>query len=292
MLEMLITFGVCAWGVYKILREQKRPVMRQIHSHIEVVEHDRYVELLVENGYGVDITASFEWLVVENLRPEQGLVPGAVIPGFQTVSVCRLWKTGRPHRISVDWSWVWGSAVARHDPRAVYLLPYPSGQVFRVSQGPGGKFSHQGDSFHAVDFDMPKGTPITAARSGVVVDLESAFRSVGVNREAGGNYVLVQHDDETVAEYFHLKTDGVRVEMGQEVAAGDLLGYSGNTGCSSGPHLHFMVFKAKDGHNRESLPVKFLVDGSASPISLEEGRSYRAVEPEVLFNEPSSTRSR
>ena len=100
--------------------------------------------------------------------------------------------------------------------------------------------------------------------------------------EAGGNYVLVQHEDETVAEYFHLKTDGVKVEMGQRVEAGDLLGYSGNTGCSSGPHLHFMVFKARDGHHRESLPVRFLVAGSDQPIILQEGKSYRAVWPDVV----------
>lgn len=282
MLEFLISLGVCAWGIYLIFRENKRPVMRQIFCRIEVIEHAQYVELVVENGYGVDITASFDWKVVQHLKPENGLLPGAVIPGHQTVSVCKLWKTGPPHKISVDWSWVWGSAVAEHDPEAVYLLPYPETKSYTVSQGPGGKFSHQGDSYHAIDFDMPKGCAVTAARAGIVVDLESAFRSVGVNVEAGGNYVLVQHEDETVAEYFHLKTDGVKVEMGQRVEAGDLLGYSGNTGCSSGPHLHFMVFKARDGHHRESLPVRFLVADSDQPITLQEGKSYRAVWPDVV----------
>ena len=267
---------VFAWLIRATLKEHKRPVRRQIHCRIEVVEHEQFVELMVENGYGVEITASFEWLVVENLRLEDELTQTAVIPGEALVSVCRLWKTGRAHRVSVDWTWVWGSVLARHDPQAIYLLPYEMGRVFRVSQGPGGAFSHTGDSVHAVDFDMPVGTPVLAARAGLVVDVESDFRNAGVHREAGGNYVLIQHDDDTVAEYFHLKTDGVKVKPGTEVEAGDILALSGNTGCSSGPHLHFMVFRAVDGQRRESCPLKFQVAGYEMPIALETGKSYRA----------------
>lgn len=276
MLEGLLTALVFGWIIYATLREHKRPVRRQIHCQIEVVEHEHFVELMVENGYGVDITASFDWLLVENLEPEVELTQTAVIAGEETVSVCKLWKTGGTHRVSVDWTWVWGSALARHDPQVVYLLPYEPGRVFGVSQGPGGSFSHTGDSDHAVDFDMPVGTRVLAARAGLVVDVESDFRSAGVHREAGGNYVLIQHDDDTVGEYFHLKTDGVKVRPGTEVQAGDFLALSGNTGCSSGPHLHFMVFRALDGHKRESCPLKFWVEGGDSPISLETGKSYRA----------------
>ena len=276
-MEWVLTVGICGWLVFAIFRERKRPQRRQIHCRIEVIEHDSFVELVVENGYGVDITASFDWLIVQHLKPEGGaLLPGAVIEGFQTVSVCKLWKTGPPHKISVDWSWVWGSALAVHDPQAVYLLPYPAGESYPVSQGPGGKFSHQGDSLHAVDFDMPIGALVTAARSGVVVDLESSFRAVGINKEAGGNYVLIRHEDDTVAEYFHLKTDSIRVKMGEEVDAGQIIARSGNTGCSSGPHLHFMVFRAQDGYHRESLPVRFLISGSEQPLVLKANQSYRA----------------
>lgn len=55
------------------------------------------------------------------------------------------------------------------------------------------------------------------------------------------NFVCVQHSDGTYARYFHLSRNGVRVKKGDRVAAGDILGLSGNTGFSSAPHLHFDV---------------------------------------------------
>ena len=178
-----------------------------------------------------------------------------------------------------DWQWVWGSSEAQHAPGTVYYLPYEAGLSFPVSQGPGGTFTHKGESYHAVDFDMPIGTPVLAARAGEVVDVEKDFRTKVLNREAGGNYVLVQHEDGTVAEYFHLKMDGVAVEPGTAVEVGDLLGYSGNTGCSAGPHLHLMVFRAVNGKRRESLPMRFRVKGSRLAAPLETGKSYTACLP-------------
>lgn len=276
MLEWIVGLAAVAWAYHLTQREKSRPRRRQIHCDIDIVYHDRYVELMVDNAYGVEITASFDWLKVQGLRAEGELPQTVVIPGDQLVSVARLNKVVPNPIISVDWVWVWGSALAQHSPQAVYRLPYKSGKTYRVSQGPGGAFSHTGDSYHAVDFDLPVGTPILAARAGLVVDVEGNFRNSGLNREIGGNYVLIQHDDATVAEYFHLKTDGIRVVMGQEVEAGELLGYSGDTGYSNGPHLHFMVFRAVDGRRRESLPCRFVVEGSRAPISLQTDGTYCA----------------
>jgi murein DD-endopeptidase MepM/ murein hydrolase activator NlpD len=91
------------------------------------------------------------------------------------------------------------------------------------------------------------------------------------------NYVLIRHDDGTLGHYCHLKKDGVKVHPGQVVKTGDVIALSGNTGFSSGAHLHFCVFMTKDGRQRESIPVKFRNEYGES-VTLVEGGKYRAPE--------------
>ena len=67
----------------------------------------------------------------------------------------------------------------------------------------------------------------------------------------------------------------VLFEEGQQVKAGDLLGLSGNTGHSTGPHLHFAVFKAQNGKQRETVPIKYRTKPLLAEV-LSEGRSYTA----------------
>ena len=83
---------------------------------------------------------------------------------------------------------------------------------------------------------MPVGTPVHAAREGVVALAEDSH-DVGCAREECGqlaNFVVVLHSDGTTGEYFHLQHGSEQVRIGERVARGELLAFSGNTGYTHG----------------------------------------------------------
>ncbi|WP_426203346.1 peptidoglycan DD-metalloendopeptidase family protein [Pseudomonas sp. TWP3-1] len=135
-----------------------------------------------------------------------------------------------------------------------YPLPWRGGP-FRLSQGAEGQYSHFGPkNRYAMDIAMPVGTPIIAARAGVVVKTENS--QSGRGSDPSGNFVRVLHDDGTMGVYLHLKQGSVSVREGQRVTVGSALALSGNTGNSSGPHLHFVV-QRNTGLGLVSIPYQF-----------------------------------
>jgi murein DD-endopeptidase MepM/ murein hydrolase activator NlpD len=90
---------------------------------------------------------------------------------------------------------------------------------------------------HGVDVAMPVGTPLTAPADGVVAHHGSG---------AGGGYVLIlRHLGSWHTVYYHLQKPSHR-NLGERVNAGDLVAYSGNTGASTGPHLHFELRQSRN----------------------------------------------
>jgi murein DD-endopeptidase MepM/ murein hydrolase activator NlpD len=143
-----------------------------------------------------------------------------------------------------------------------YPLPWRGGP-FRVSQGANGQYSHFGPkNRYAIDIAMPEGTPIIAARGGVVIKTENSQDGRGT--DASGNFVRVLHNDGTMGVYLHLKKGSVSVREGQQVAVGSPLALSGNTGNSSGPHLHFVV-QRNTGMGLVSIPYQFNQSVGALP---------------------------
>ena len=158
-------------------------------------------------------------------------------------------------------------------------MPYASGRTYRVLQGYGSRFSHTGLEAYAVDFDMPEGTPVHAARAGVVARVEEShsrgcWDEPGCN--ASANYIVILHTDGTTGEYYHLQQRGAYVNVGDSVRRGQLIGRSGNTGHTAIPHLHFAVYRASSWGNTQSIPVRFQsADGIIS--KLRRGGRHQAV---------------
>lgn len=157
-----------------------------------------------------------------------------------------------------------------HNHNYLYALPYAKGEKYEVSQSFNGKTSHTSrQSKYAIDFVMPIGTKVYAARSGKVIFTINKFKkSGGKNFANKANKIVVLHDDGTFGAYVHLKFLGILVKKGDIIKKGQHIGYSGNTGFSRGPHLHFVVRKPDD----TAVPIQF--EGYEGKI-LKKGNQYK-----------------
>ncbi len=153
-----------------------------------------------------------------------------------------------------------------------YVLPYPPGTSYTVGLTTG----HPGWHHYAVDFLMPIGSRLTAARAGKAQMIKEDALDSDHDLE-DGNYLLILHEDGTLAMYGHLTHDGALVEVGDQVAAGQTIALSGHSGQSTAPHLHFEVMRCPLGAPPcESVPVVFR-NTIQTPCGLEVGVSYPAL---------------
>jgi len=88
---------------------------------------------------------------------------------------------------------------------------------------------------HGVDYAAPTGTPVQTIGDGIVV--AKAYQAAG-----GGNYIKIKHNSAYTTSYMHLSKFGTGIANGVRVKQGQIIGYVGSTGLSSGPHLDFRVF--------------------------------------------------
>ena len=164
-----------------------------------------------------------------------------------------------PSRLQFMWTIALGSPDATHRPPGPYRAPFALGSTYVVSQAYPSAYTHTTpDSQYAVDIALPDGTPVYAAREGLVINVRhDAFRggaSPAMMDQA--NVVDILHDDGTIAMYAHLHWDSIRVHIGQQVDRGEYIANSGSTGFSTGPHLHFVVVR-NGGFMAVSVPIVF-----------------------------------
>lgn len=144
-----------------------------------------------------------------------------------------------------------------------YKLPFSSGLPKKVTQSFNGRFSHnKSPNNFAVDIAMPVGTYITAARDGTVIEVKDDYHMGGKTAYFldKANKVTVLHEDGTYALYAHILLGTAQVKLGDKVKVGDVIARSGSSGYSTGPHLHFIIYK-NAGFNTVSIPFVFQSGG-------------------------------
>jgi murein DD-endopeptidase MepM/ murein hydrolase activator NlpD len=246
----------------------------------EVRQGDRYQVWAENQSLDAPYCAWIELAAADNARADMPLPHGFVLRPRDR----RLLFSIAGADPSRGFSYALRSRVSEGDPerepdaKAVYLLPWAHGSKHALDQGYNGRTTHQG--LNALDFHLDEGTPVHAARDGVVLAVKQDGTHGGVMSQdaADGNFIKVMHDDATWAIYAHLQYHGAEVQPGERVKAGQRIGLSGATGLASGPHLHFAVYRA-DWMGPRSIPTVFQASLSGSAESLEEGRTYYAYHP-------------
>jgi murein DD-endopeptidase MepM/ murein hydrolase activator NlpD len=215
--------------------------------------------------FEVKITQSAFADVPTGAHYRETLAPGA------RQALVRMEGAGGNPPLQYVWRAALGSPDAVHSPTRPYRVPFGVGSTFLISQAYPSRITHiTPDSQYAVDIALPDGTPVYAAREGTVINARhdrflGAADPVMLDQ---ANVVEILHADGTIAIYAHLHWDSIRVRIGAHVARGEYIADSGNTGFTSGPHLHFAIIR-NAGAADVSVPIEFagLADAAVTPVA-------------------------
>ncbi|NNE28191.1 MAG: M23 family metallopeptidase, partial [Saprospiraceae bacterium] len=207
-------------------------------DYLEIFEeprNDGSLDLLALNHGPVPLTLEVDFNTLRNLKADVSLPHQIVIPtGAEPTRLMGLRVTDRRKSPEYDFrfEYAMGDINAEHDDSYVYTLPYKKGTSHLVHQGYHGRYSHK--NAYAIDFSMPVGTEVYAARGGVVANIKEDSNTGCKNPSCQGkaNYLVIGHDDGSFSNYVHLKYNGILVEVGERVEQGQLVALSGNTGWS------------------------------------------------------------
>jgi len=213
-------------------------------------------DFIAENFNAFRVTVTLNLTNMHNIIVDKKLPYAFELPAKSVKKVLHvsIRDSRKSMKFKSHFSWIMGSAWAKHSD-VLYRFPFAKGAKIYVSQGFNGKTSHRGKN--AIDFAVKIGTPIYASRGGEVVSLQESNSRGKFDKSYSkyANYLIIEHADKTLAKYYHLKKDGVVPLVGQTVRAGELIAYSGNTGYTSGAHLHFSVSMVNPYNMRRSKTI-------------------------------------
>lgn len=242
-------------------------------------------DLYARNDYFLPVELRLKLDVSENVKTLPPLPLTRMVPPQSNVALASIRADNPAFRYRYKYSYFYqlGDPAASHDGGCYYLPPVPAEGEYKISQSFNGSFSHNSAySRYAVDIAMPEGTPVLAARDGLVIRKNTEYVLAGLEEKykQRANAISVLHGDGTIAIYAHLQFRSIRFHEGQTVKAGDVIAKSGNTGYSTGPHLHFEVVKNTNMY-WQSMPFEFyLGDKIVTPV--KGLKLWNQAEAEVL----------
>ena len=162
-----------------------------------------------------------------------------------------------------------------------FQLPFGVGVNVRACQTPDGPITTHHERINAIDFCAAEGTPIVAAKDGVVIEVVDFYTEGGKRLELLPkiNKVVIMHDDGLQTFYGHIYPNSAKVKVGDNVIKGQEIAQVGNVGYSSGPHLHFEVIEivpklnSKNQLTNTTIKPNF-VNPKHKPIRLEYLKVY------------------
>lgn len=247
----------------------------EFKMNIYIEDAESEIRILGDNSEAFPISVSLK-LDLEGTKLKERLNDFYVLnPGSKGTMLASIIKpTNRSWSYKFAYNYSMGNALAKHNDSYAYQLPFPKGKAYRLTQGYNGRTTHMG--INALDFTMPEGDVISAARGGIVVRIkEDSNRGCPTTDCVNdGNYVTILHDDGTMADYVHLQKNGVLVKIGDQIEPGQEIALNGATGWASGAHLHFVVYTTGK-EAQETIKVQFeTMPGVKTP--LKEGELYTA----------------
>lgn len=196
--------------------------------------------------------------------------------------------------LSVGVGRIWGAKFT-HRGKDIYAIPFEQGGKLQYWEADGGslrkqllkaplKFTRISSKFsnarlhpvtkkvrphHGVDYAAPAGTPVRAVADGVV--------TVKTRKKADGNILKIKHPGNLSSGYLHLQKFAKGINVGSKVSQGQVIGYVGNTGYSTGPHLDFRLWKGNSAINPLNVPQK-----PAEPISKDNKERFERVKERIM----------